>query len=89
MGDANQATAVCSHEVHCFRSHFFGGHYQVAFVLAIGIVRHYDNAPLGDVAYHIVNRVELKRLFALEIIENNTITSYEVLSNYSCSCFCP
>ena len=70
-----------SHEINRFRRHFFGGHYQVTFVLTIGIIRYYDNAALGDVAYHIVNSVELKRLLRLGDHRTNTITFPAVLSN--------
>ena len=70
-----------SHEVNRFGGHFFGGHYQVAFVLPIGVVRDYDNAALGDVAYHIVNSVELKSLLLSGNHQINTITSPPALSN--------
>ncbi len=49
-GDANQAAAVCGHEIHRFRSYFFRRHHQIAFVLAIGIIGDDDHAPFGDVA---------------------------------------
>jgi hypothetical protein len=63
------------HEVDRFGGDFFGGHYQVPFVLAVSIVRHNDNAALGDVAYNIVNSVELKCLLRLGDHRINTITS--------------
>src|SRR5436189_5021898 len=78
---ANQAAPVRSHEVNRLRGYFFGGHYQVAFVLTIGIIRHNDDATLGDIAYHIVNSVKLKCLLRLGDHRNNTITSSAVLSN--------
>ena len=70
-----------SHKVNRLRGYFFGGHYQVAFVLTIGIIRHNDDAALGDIAYHIVNSVKLKCLLRLGDHRNNTITSPAVLSN--------
>ena len=58
----NQTAPVRRHEIDRFRRHFLRRHHQVALVLAIGVVGHDHNAPLGDVAHHIVNRVELKCL---------------------------
>ena len=58
--DANQAAAVCRHEINRFRRHFLGTHDEIAFVLAIGIVGDNDHAPFRNVAQNIVNRVELK-----------------------------
>src|SRR6202035_4707928 len=75
-----------SHEVNGFRRHFVGSHHEIAFVLAIGIIRHYDDAALGDVTYHIVNSIKPKCLLRLGDHRNNTITSPAALSNsYSCS----
>ena len=48
------------HEIYRFRRHLLRCDYQVAFVLAIGVVGNDHNPPLGDVAHHIVNRIELK-----------------------------
>ena len=70
-----------SHEVNRFGGNFFGGHHQVAFVLAVGIVGNNDNAALGDVAYDILNSVELKCLLRLGDHRNNTITSADAVSN--------
>ena len=64
-----------SHEINRFRGYFFGCHHQVAFVLAIGIVRYNDNAALGDVAYYIVDCIKLKCLIGLGDHRINTITS--------------
>src|SRR5262249_46683704 len=82
---ANQAAPMRSHEINCFRGYFLSCHDQVAFVFAVGIVRHDDNATLGDVAYHIVNCIELKRLTRLGNHSDNTNTSVARLIN-SCSC---
>ena len=54
------------HEIDRFRRDLLGRDDQVALVLAIGVIRHDDHAALGDIADHIVNRVELKRLFRLD-----------------------
>ena len=78
---ANQAASVRRHEIDRFRRHFFRCHDQIAFVLAIGIVGHDHHAPFGDVAHHIVNRIELKCLCGLCNHRNNTITSRAALSN--------
>jgi hypothetical protein len=48
------------HEIYGFRRDLFGRHDEIAFVFAIGIVCHDHHVPFGDVAQHIVNRVELK-----------------------------
>ncbi len=63
------------------RRRLFRGHDQVAFVLAVGIVRHNDDAALGDVAHDIVNSVELKCLLRLGDHRINTITSTDAVSN--------
>lgn len=63
------------HEIYRLRRHFFGSHHQVAFVLAVGIVGHNDNAALGNVAYDIVNGIELKSLLRFGDHLTNTITS--------------
>jgi len=69
------------HEVDRFRRHFFCRHHQIAFVLAVGVVGHDHNAAFGDIAHHIVNRIELKCLLCLRNHWNNTITSSAPLSN--------
>ena len=71
---ANQTPAVRGHEIDRLRRDFFRRHDQIAFVLAIGIVGHDHHAPFGDIAHHIVNRIELKCLRRLGIIE--PITNY-------------
>ena len=61
-GHADQTPPVSGHEVDRLGSDLFGRHYQIAFVLAVGVVCHNDHAALGDVAHHIIDGVELKRL---------------------------
>ena len=67
------------HEIYRFGRHFFGSHHQVAFVLAVGIVRYNDNAALGNVAYDIVNGIEVKSLLRFGDHLSNTITSVAAL----------
>ena len=78
------------HEIDRFRRHLLCRHYQIAFVLAVGVVSHDNDAALGDFAYHIVDRVELKCLRRPCNHRDNTITSSALMSNsYSHSCSCP
>ena len=46
--EADQAAAVLGHEVDGFRSDFFGGHGEVAFVLAVFVVHEDDHATVAD-----------------------------------------
>ena len=52
---------MCRHEVHIFRRGLLRRHYEVAFVFAVRVVGHDNELSLGDVAHHVVDRVELKR----------------------------
>jgi hypothetical protein len=62
---ANQTASVRRHEIDRLWRDFLGRDDQIAFVLAIGIVRHDHDLSLGDVAYHIVNRIEIECLLRL------------------------
>ena len=62
---ANQTATMRRHEIHRLRRHLLRRHHQIALVLAVRIIGHDHDASLGDVAHHIVNRVELKCLVRL------------------------
>ena len=57
---ANQTAAVHGHEVDRLRRRLFRGHDEIAFVFAIGVVGHDDNAAGSDIAQDIVDGIELK-----------------------------
>ena len=46
--EANEAAAVLSHKVDGFRRDFFGGHGEVAFVLAVLVVNEDDHAAVAN-----------------------------------------
>ena len=47
-GEADEAASVAGHEVDGFGSDFFGGHGEVAFVLAVFVVNDDDHAAGAD-----------------------------------------
>ena len=55
---ANQAAAFASHEIHGFRSDFFGGHREVALVFAVFIVHEDNHAALADFVEGFLDRCE-------------------------------
>ena len=46
--EADEAAAVLGHEIDGFRSDFFGGYGEVAFVLAVFVVHKDDHAAVAD-----------------------------------------
>ncbi len=56
--DADQAAAIFGHEVDVLRGDTFGGHDEVAFVFAAGIIDHHHHAALAQVGEDRFNRVE-------------------------------
>ena len=56
---AHQATGVGDHEVDVGRAHQFGGHDQVAFVLAVLVVDHHHHPPGADFFQQLRDRGEI------------------------------
>src|SRR5271163_4614770 len=52
-GQADEAAAVLGHEVDGFGRDFFGGHGEVAFVLAVFVVDEDDHTALANVFYGV------------------------------------
>ena len=68
-GGAQHATRVFEHEVHLFGRDFFGGHYDVAFVLAVFVVDydyHFAGTNVGNGVGYIV-KLYLLLHFSLRI----------------------
>ena len=57
---ADQSAPMHRHEVHILRRGLLRRHHEIAFVFAVGVVGHDDELSLGDVAHHVIDRVELK-----------------------------
>ncbi|SST08960.1 Uncharacterised protein [Acinetobacter baumannii] len=55
---ADQAAGMLDHEVDVFGADAFGGHDQVAFVLAVLVIHQDDHLALADVFDQFVDRVE-------------------------------
>ena len=59
-GRADESASVRGHEVHRVRRNFFGGHHEVALVLAIGVVGDDDEFAGADVFENFFDRIELR-----------------------------
>ena len=53
---ADQATAICGHEVDGVRRDFFGGHAEIAFIFAIFVIHENDHFAGADVLDSLFNR---------------------------------
>src|SRR5579859_6860179 len=61
-GHADQATPVLRHEIDRLGGDLFGGHDEVAFVLAVLVVGDNDDASLANIFQARLNQIEMDRL---------------------------
>ena len=59
-GRANQAATVGGHEIHGGGGYFLGGHYQIALVFAVSVVRDDDHAAGADFLDGVFDGIKLR-----------------------------
>ena len=58
QGQADQSARFADHEIDVLRAHFFRGHDEIAFVLAILVIKDHDHASGADVVEDVGDGVE-------------------------------